>query len=83
LLTYVVEKGWIDKAFIANHTTGFDEIVKTNHMSLTECSKITGVPVAKLEQAAQWAYQPKASGHLPRTMHAYEKCIIWGNDNYL
>ncbi|MEN8215854.1 MAG: arsenate reductase (azurin) large subunit [Pseudomonadota bacterium] len=83
LFTYVVEQGWIDNAFIANHTTGFKRAVKTNHISLAECSKITGVPVVKLKQAAQWAYRPKASRHRPRTMHAYEKGIIWGNDNYL
>ena len=33
--------------------------------------------------AAEWAYKPKASGHRPHAMHAYEKGIIWGNDNYL
>ncbi len=52
-------------------------------MSLEEGSRITGVPVAKLVQAAEWAYKPKAADQLPRTMHAYEKGIIWGNDNYL
>lgn len=51
-------------------------------MSLEECSRITGVSVAKLKQAAEWAYKPKAGGKLKRTMHAYEKGIIWGNDNY-
>jgi arsenite oxidase large subunit len=83
LFTYVVEQGWIDKDFIAQHTTGFDEAVKTNKMSLDECSRITGVSVDKLKQAAEWAYKPKAGGHLKRTMHGYEKGIIWGNDNYL
>ncbi len=82
LLTYVVEKGWIDKAFIRKHTTGFDAAVKANHMSLRECSRITGIRVADLKKAAAWAYKPKASGHRPRTAHLYEKGIIWGNDNY-
>ena len=82
LLTYVVSKGWIDKDFINNHTTGFDEAVKANRMSLEQCSKVTGVAVADIEKAAAWAYKPKASGHLPRTAHLYEKGIIWGNDNY-
>jgi len=82
LFTHVVEQGWIDKAFIAKRTKGFDEAVKANKMSLDECSKITGVPVAKLRQAAEWAYKPKAGGAMKRTMHAYEKGIIWGNDNY-
>ncbi len=82
LLTYVVDQGWHDKEFIAKHTTGFDEALKANRMSLEETSRITGVPVAKLRQAAEWSYKPKASGHRPRAMHAYEKGIIWGNDNY-
>jgi arsenite oxidase large subunit len=44
--------------------------LKTNRMSLEETSRITGVPVEKLKQAAEWAYKPKASGHRPHTMHA-------------
>ena len=54
-----------------------------NKLSLEEASQITGIPVAKLRQAAEWAYKPKAAGQRTRTMHAYEKGIIWGNDNYL
>lgn len=83
LFTYVVDQGWIDRDFIARRTTGFDEALKANRMSLEEGSRVTGVPVAKLRQAAEWAYKPKAGGKLKRTMHAYEKGIIWGNDNYL
>ncbi|MFZ1909420.1 MAG: arsenate reductase (azurin) large subunit [Burkholderiales bacterium] len=82
-LTYVVDKGWIDRAFIDAHTKGFDEAVTANRLSMDDASRITGVPVEKLVMAAEWAYKPKASGHPPRTMHAYEKGIIWGNDNYL
>ncbi|MFN3593375.1 MAG: arsenate reductase (azurin) large subunit, partial [Thiobacillaceae bacterium] len=82
LFTYVVDQGWIDRDFIAKRTKGFDEAVKANRMSLDECSRITGVSVDKLKQAAEWAYKPKAGGKMKRTMHAYEKGIIWGNDNY-
>jgi arsenite oxidase large subunit len=82
LFTYVVEQGWIDRDFIARNTTGFDEAVKANRMSLEEASRITGVGVDKIKQAAQWAYQPKHSGQLPRTLHSFEKGAIWGNDNY-
>ncbi|MFN3715791.1 MAG: arsenate reductase (azurin) large subunit [Thiobacillus sp.] len=82
LFTYVIEQGWIDKDFIAKRTKGFDEAAAANRMSLDECSKITGVSVDKLKQAAEWAYKPKAGGKMKRTMHAYEKGIIWGNDNY-
>ncbi|RVT49577.1 arsenate reductase (azurin) large subunit [Rubrivivax albus] len=83
LLTYVVDQGWHDKAFIAKFTRGFDDAMKVNRMSLEDGSKATGIPAAKIRQAAEWAYKPKASGHRPRTFHAYEKGIIWGNDNYV
>jgi arsenite oxidase large subunit len=83
LFTYVIEQGWIDKAFIAKRTQGFDAAAKANQLSLDECGRITGIPVAKLKQAAEWAYKPKAGGKMKRTMHGYEKGIIWGNDNYL
>ncbi len=82
LLTYVVDQGWHDKDFIAQHTTGFEEALAANRISLEEASKVTGVSVADMKKAAEWAYKPKASGHRPRTMHGYEKGIIWGNDNY-
>ena len=83
LFTYVVEQGWHDKAFIAKFTRGFDDAVKTNRMSMDDGAKATGLSVAKLKQAAEWAYKPKTGGHRPRTFHAYEKGIIWGNDNYV
>lgn len=83
LFTYVVEQGWIDREFIAKRTAGFDEAVKANRISLEETSRITGVPVDKIRMAAEWAYKPKAGGKMKRTMHGYEKGIIWGNDNYL
>ncbi|MBU6290859.1 MAG: arsenate reductase (azurin) large subunit [Burkholderiales bacterium] len=83
LFTYVIEQGWISRDFIAQHTKGFDEAKAANKMSLAECSRITGVSEDKLRMAAEWSYKPKAGGALKRTMHAYEKGIIWGNDNYL
>lgn len=83
LFTHVVDKGWIDRDFIGQYTKGFDAAVKANRLSLDETARITGVPADKLAKAAEWAYKPKASSQSPRTMHAYEKGIIWGNDNYL
>ena len=82
LLTYIVDRGWIDRDFIARHTEGFDITVARNRMSLEECSRITGLPVGKIKQAAEWSYKPKAERVLPRCMHAFEKGVIWGNDNY-
>ncbi len=83
MLTYVIEQGWVDHDFIAQHTTGFKAVSEANRLSLDECARITGVSITKLRQAAEWSYAPKASGHRTRTLHAYEKGIIWGNDNYL
>jgi arsenite oxidase large subunit len=83
LLTYVVDQGWHDKDYIAKNTRGFDDAMKVNRMSLEDGAKATGIPVEKIRQAADWAYKTKPSGHRPRTFHAYEKGIIWGNDNYV
>jgi arsenite oxidase large subunit len=82
LMTYVVDQDWHHEKFIREHTSGFEDALAANRMSLAECSRITGVPEADIVKAAEWAYKPKASGHYPRTMHGYEKGIIWGNDNY-
>lgn len=82
LLTYVVDQGWHDTAFIARATKGFDQAMVAARMPLAEGARITGIPEAKLVQAAEWAYRPKAGLARPRTFHAYEKGIIWGNDNY-
>jgi arsenite oxidase large subunit len=38
LLTYVVDKGWHDKDFIAKRPRGFDEAMKANRMSLEEAA---------------------------------------------
>ncbi len=83
LLTYVVDQGWQDQAFIDQYTQDFDEAMNTNRMSLEEGAAATGIAEEQLVKAAEWAYKPKASGHRPRTFHPYEKGIIWGNDNYV
>ena len=53
LFTYVVEQGWQDKAFIEQHTKGFEDAVRTNRMTMEDGSQATGIPVAKLRQAAE------------------------------
>jgi arsenite oxidase large subunit len=82
LLSYVVEQGWQDQEFIDANTSGFDDVVAANSMTLEETSKITGVSVKKIKQAAEWMFKPRESGHRPRTMFVYEKGVIWGNNNY-
>ncbi|MFN3982883.1 MAG: arsenate reductase (azurin) large subunit, partial [Caldilinea sp.] len=82
LLTYVVDQGWHDQEFIDANTSGFDAMMEANRLSLEETSEITGVAVEKLQQAAEWMFKPRENGHRPRTMFAYEKGVIWGNNNY-
>ncbi len=80
-LTYISEKGWLDKAFIGASTKDFDKALKANKTSIEEAAKITGVPAADIIKAAEWIAQPK-EGKRRRSMFAYEKGLIWGNDNY-
>ena len=82
LLTYVADQGWQDADFIAASTTGFEDAVAANRMSLEESSSITGIAVETLQMAAEWMFMPRENGHRPRTMMPYEKGVIWGNDNY-
>ena len=43
LLTHVADQGWLDRDFIAAHTSGFDEALKANRTSLDEAARITGL----------------------------------------
>jgi arsenite oxidase large subunit len=81
-LTYINEKGLTDKAFIAASTNDFDKVVTANKTSLEEAAQITGLTVDQIRQSAEWIAQPKQGGARRRTMFAYEKGLIWGNDNY-
>ena len=81
-LTYVADKGWTDKAFLAASTTGFDKALAANRTSLDDAAKITGLSTDQIRQSAEWIAQPKTGGTRRRTMFAYEKGLIWGNDNY-
>jgi arsenite oxidase large subunit len=81
-LTHVAEKGWVDKVFIAASTKDFDKVVAANKTSLEDAARITGLTVDQIRQSAEWIAQPKQGGAPPRTMFAYEKGLIWGNDNY-
>src|SRR5262245_35616208 len=81
-LTYIADKGWTDKAFIAASTKDFDKAVAANKTSLEEAARITGLTVDQIRKSAEWIAQPKQAGARRRTMFAYEKGLIWGNDNY-
>jgi arsenite oxidase large subunit len=62
--------------------TDFRAALEANRISLADAAEITGVSVADLEKAARWIAEPKDGGARRRTMFAYEKGLIWGNDNY-
>jgi predicted molibdopterin-dependent oxidoreductase YjgC len=54
LMHIILEKGWQDKAFIAERTEGFEEFEATVQQYPPEqVSRITGVPVEQLYQAAE------------------------------
>ena len=80
--TYIAEKGWTDKAFIAASTNGFDKAVAANKTTVEEAAQITGLTPDQIRRSAEWIAQPKQGGARRRTMFAYEKGLIWGNDNY-
>ncbi len=51
-------------------------------MSLADGAAATGLTEAQIIQAAEWIAKPKDDGSRRKTVTAYEKGIIWGNDNY-
>ncbi len=81
-LTYIADKGWTDKAFIQASTTDLEKALAGNKTTLEEAAAITGLSVAQIQKSAEWIAQPKAGNARRRTMFAYEKGLIWGNDNY-
>lgn len=81
LLTHIAERGWIDKDFIAASTSGYDDMLKANRVTLDEAARLTGLTADQIRRAAAFIAEPK-EGKRRRTMFAYEKGIIWGNDNY-
>jgi arsenite oxidase large subunit len=82
LFTEIASKGWVDRSLITASTSGFDDAVKANQTTIEQAAQITGVSAADIRKAAEWIAQPKAGGARRRTMFAYEKGLIWGNDNY-
>ena len=82
LFSYIAEQGWVDQDLIDNSTTGFSDAVTANKVTLAEAAEVTGLSEADIVKAAEWIAQPKEGGARRRTMFAYEKGLIWGNDNY-
>ncbi len=98
LFTHIADKGWVDADFIANSTFqggeavaedgahpcalgSFDLAREACRISTAEAAEVCGVPEADIIKAAEWIARPK-DGARRRCVTAYEKGIIWGNDNY-
>lgn len=98
LFTEIADRGWIDRDFIAASTIqtdvavaedeahpaalgGFEAARAAVRLSLDEAAAICGVPAADIAKAAAWIAEPK-DGARRKCVTAYEKGIIWGNDNY-
>jgi ferredoxin-nitrate reductase len=54
LLHQLIEQGWIDSTFIAEHTIGFEELVtKTDPWTLERTAQVTGIRAPQLEAAVE------------------------------
>ena len=62
--------------------SGFEDAVKHNHTTIEQAAQLTGLAPDDIRRAAAWIAEPKPGGARRRTMFAYEKGLIWGNDNY-
>jgi assimilatory nitrate reductase catalytic subunit len=55
VLRIMIERGWIDRAFIDAHTVGFDAVsAYCQEWPLARTADVTGVPARSIEQAAEW-----------------------------
>jgi arsenite oxidase large subunit len=55
---------------------------EVNRMSVEEAAEICSVPAEDIRRAAEWIAKPHDDGTRRKCVTAYEKGIIWGNDNY-
>jgi arsenite oxidase large subunit len=98
IFTEITSKGWVDADFIKASTLGGDVAVAEDpahpaalgsfeaakaacKLSLAEAAEICGVSAEAIAKAAAWIAEPK-DGKRRKCVTAYEKGIIWGNDNY-
>ncbi len=60
MLHIMIERGWIDREFIAQHTTGFDAVMETVKKYTPDyAAKIAGVPPEMIVKAAElWGPAP-------------------------
>jgi assimilatory nitrate reductase catalytic subunit len=54
VLNLMIERGWIDRAFIAEHTVGFEQVAAyCREWTLARTADVTGVPLRSIEAAAE------------------------------
>ena len=68
LLTYIADKGWTDKAFIAASTKDFDKALAANKTCLDDAARITGL------EADQFARRPNGSPSRSRAARGGARC---------
>ncbi|HVZ24211.1 MAG TPA: molybdopterin oxidoreductase family protein [Vicinamibacterales bacterium] len=62
VLHIMIERGWIDRAFIEQYTNGFDEVAAyCREWTPARTADVTGVPQSSIEQAAEWWGTAKTS----------------------
>jgi hypothetical protein len=57
-------------------------MLTANKVGIDEAARVTGLKPDDIRKAVTWIAEPKQGGARRRTMFAYEKGLIWGNDNY-
>jgi len=60
LTNLLIERGWIDRAFVAEHTTGFDELAAhVARFSLAHTAEVTGLLASEIERIAELIHHGK------------------------
>jgi assimilatory nitrate reductase catalytic subunit len=58
LAQLLIERGWIDRDFIAAHTTGFDELsAHVARFPLGRVAEVTGLPAGEIERLAELVHR--------------------------
>jgi assimilatory nitrate reductase catalytic subunit len=62
VLNLMIENGWVDRAFIDQHTVGFDAVAEyCRQWTAAKTAEVTGVPERSIRQAAEWWGKAKTS----------------------
>jgi assimilatory nitrate reductase catalytic subunit len=77
MLHLMVERGWIDREFIARHTTGFEQVAETVKKYTPEyAAKIAGVPPEMIIRAAEmWGPAPTSFALHARGIEHHSKGV--------